>query len=161
MPFSSLSPYQCLGHTFFLEIIPGCKKGPKLGDLAFIYILTGWCLFFSLSHFKKTGKDGISRGQKETEQDSLKQQNPWMSAPLGSVRLPCGCNVFVRPSPLITIMFPKEYSRLFAKICMSVFAKVWSHCNYNMRNKYHIVTHICGRFYTKRHVLLSCGYSGA
>lgn len=39
--------------------------GPKLGDLAFIYILTG---------FRKETQDGISRGQKEREQESSKQQ---------------------------------------------------------------------------------------
>lgn len=103
----------------FYKLSQDAKMNPELGDLAFIYIPTGWCLFYSLFHVKKTGWDGISRGQKEIEQDLLKQRNPCVSVPLGSIRLPCGCNVFVRPSPLITIMFPEECSCLY--VCKDMY----------------------------------------
>lgn len=43
------------------------REGPILGDLAFIYILTGLCLSCSLFFFfRRESEDGISRGQKET-----------------------------------------------------------------------------------------------
>lgn len=105
VPFLSLSHLISVLAARFYESFPNRDRGPKLGDLAFIYILTGFgLLLLPLFFLENREQDGISRGQKETEQESLKQQNPWASFPQGTVWLPCGFNVFVRPSPLITIM---------------------------------------------------------
>lgn len=52
---------------------------------------------------------------KKKQHESFKQQNPRVSIPQGSVWLPCGCNVFVRPSPLITIMSLEIHE---GKICV-------------------------------------------
>lgn len=99
-----LTPYQQLVCTF-LHIIQNHreKRSPTIRSLVFIYILAALLLssFFSSS---RREQDGISTGQKETEQEPFKLQNPGTSVPQGSVWLPCGCDVFVRPSPVITIM---------------------------------------------------------
>lgn len=97
------SPYQRLGCTF-LQIIPGPRKGPKLEDLAFIYILTGLC--FSCSFFplqEQRARWNFKRPQRNRE-GIVQATKSWSEHPAGIHRLPCGCNVFVRPSPLITIM---------------------------------------------------------
>lgn len=68
-------------------------------------------------------QDGISLGQKETEQESLKQQNLSENIPQRSTCLPCGRDVFVRPSPLITIMSP-DISVRAEFLCLCVFSKM-------------------------------------
>lgn len=88
----------------FYKLSRDTERGQNLEiwhSFTFLLVCASRALFFFL---KNREQDGISRGQRETEQESFKQQNPWLSVPQGSVWLPCGCNVFVRPSPLITIM---------------------------------------------------------
>lgn len=84
---------------------PGTRKGAKTwrsGINLHSYCFVPLLLF--LLPFKTRKRDGISRGHKETEQESFMQQNLWVRFPQGFVWLPCGCNVFVHPSPPITIM---------------------------------------------------------
>lgn len=103
--------------AFWLQFFPSCffvftnysgmQEGAEGKRRSGIHLHSYWFVLLLLSlffFFRNREQDGISRGQKETEQKSFKQQNPWVSVPQGSVRLPCGCNVFVCPSPLITIM---------------------------------------------------------
>lgn len=128
--FSSRSPYQCLDCTF-LQIIPQCREGfetPRSG----IHLHSYW--FFSFPAlslffpFKRQSKMEFQGAKKKQSRTHSSNKNPWENVPQGSIWLPCGCNVFVRPSPLITIMSQEGRVRVcscgFAKMCKSVFAKV-------------------------------------
>ena len=143
VPFSSVSPYQHFGCKFSCVCVCVCvcfvffflftnyssmQKGAKTGRSG-IHLHSYWFVLLLLCFFSENREqDGISRGQKETERESFKQQNPWVSVPQGSVWLPCGCNVFVRPSPLITIMSLERSMRArFLCLCVlsaSVFVNV-------------------------------------
>lgn len=93
------------------HIIPGWRKGPDLEiwhSFTFLLVRASPVLFFSPQQHEQ---DGISGGQKETEQKSFEQLNLWVSIPQRSVCLPCGCSVFVHPSSLITIMSPQRSMR--------------------------------------------------
>ena len=123
------------------------QKGAKTGRSG-IHLHSYWFVLLLLCFFSENREqDGISRGQKETERESFKQQNPWVSVPQGSVWLPCGCNVFVRPSPLITIM-SLERSMRAGFVCSCVLSA--SECRGDnttaiimWREKCHILTFSC------------------
>lgn len=107
------------------HIIPGWMKGPDLEiwhSSTFLLVQASPVLFFPQQH----EQDGISGGQKETEQKSFKQLNLWVSVPQRSVCLPCGCGVFVHPSSLITIMSPQRSMRarfLCVLVSLCVFVR--------------------------------------
>lgn len=80
-------------------------------SFTFLLVCTSPALFFLLQEERARWN---SKGPKKKQHKSFKQQNPRVS-PKGSVWLPCGCNVFVRPSPLITIMSLELHE---GKICV-------------------------------------------
>ena len=121
VPFSSVSPYQHFGckfscvcvcvcvlfFFFFLQIIPQCRKGPKLGDLAFIYILTGLC-FSCSAFFQRTESKMEFQGAKK-KQSGNRSSNKILE--WASHRDPCGCRAVVMSLSAHLLWLPSCLSR--------------------------------------------------